>query len=505
VNVHQPSLSAIPVRLAALDTRVTLTLTAAAVFGAPFVMFYRLILFHFYIRGSFPYDTGLLASLMWHNPALELPSGLGGGSFFAQHVAPILSLVSAASELLPLSMPQMFASFVGLCHGLLALAIFWLLAGGYGMRRGWPLAFAASTSVAFAFNGLALAIVRFPHFETFAAACLLLCFVALVLEHRAIAVVCLLFALATREDVGLHAFCFLAVWAVINRLRHRPWRDSVWIICLAIAGLTYSGAALFLQHLAFPDSSSFVRIYLGYPPLAHLSVRFVGERLPEWVWLHPAIILPAVASVVWGIQTRNPYVSAGYLACVPWAVLHLLAVSLLAGVMAGYYAYPFLIAMAWPWLAVLIGERREAAVAIQPIPAAARLLAVIVLSLVPVGADYNPGRIRFPDAFLHAPSAERQVLTGRAIAAIASGRPALGRLVVDSGVMALLPSAFSRDELAGLAKTPADTVVFLTDGFDAERLRAAPDLPVRYAVPGTSIRIMTNRPEQTLRDLGLAP
>jgi len=195
-------------------------LAASVVFGVPFALFYRLILFHFYVRGSFLLDTGLLASLMWHNTAaLTVPASTGGFSFFEQHVSPILVLVSAVSYWLPLTMPQLFAAFVGLCHGILALAVLWLLVSGYGLRRGRPLALAALASVAFAFNGQAIAIVRYPHFETFGAACLLLFFVALVLERRIIAVVAFLFAIATREDVGLHAFGFLAVWVSPNFLR----------------------------------------------------------------------------------------------------------------------------------------------------------------------------------------------------------------------------------------------------------------------------------------------
>ncbi len=187
---------------------------AGMVVGVPFALFYRLILFHFYVRGSFVLDTGLLASLMWHNTAaLQVPASTGGFSFFEQHVSPVLVLVSAVSYALPLSMPQLFAAFVGLCHGLMALAVFWLLVSGYGLRRGWPLALATMASLAFAFNGLAIAIVRYPHFETFGAACLLLFFVALVLECRTIAVIAFVFAIATREDVGLHAFGFLAVWS----------------------------------------------------------------------------------------------------------------------------------------------------------------------------------------------------------------------------------------------------------------------------------------------------
>ncbi|MGA3002955.1 MAG: hypothetical protein ABSE20_14660 [Acetobacteraceae bacterium] len=484
----------------------SIALAASVVFGVPFALFYRLILFHFYVRGSFLLDTGLLASLMWHNTAaLTVPASTGGFSFFEQHVSPILVLVSAVSYWLPLTMPQLFAAFVGLCHGILALAVLWLLVSGYGLRRGRPLALAALASVAFAFNGQAIAIVRYPHFETFGAACLLLFFVALVLERRIIAVVAFLFAIATREDVGLHAFGFLAVWVSLNWLQGVPWRQSRWIIGFAIAGLVYSSSVLLLQHHAFPNASSFGRVYLGDPPWSQVSVGLVADRLLGWVWLHCAIIVPAAAAVAWSVRTHNPYIVAAYIACLPWALLHLLAASDLAGLMFGYYAYPFLIALAWPSLAVLIQHRQQPAVTVQPTAAAVCLLGMTALSLIPVGGAYNPGWITLPEAFVRPPSATQQALTDRAVAAIASGRPLLGRLVVDTSVAALLPRAFPRDELAGSADGQPDTVVFLAEGFDAKRLRAVRGLPVHEAVPGTAIRIMTDRPASTLREIGIAP
>lgn len=497
---------AVPWRARGFSVPGQTSLAAAVVFGTPFILFYRLILFHFYVRGSFLLDTGLLASLMWHNSAaLVTPQSVGGFSFFEQHVAPVLVLVSAVSYLLPLTMAQLFAAFTGLCQGMLAIAVFWLLVSGYGMRRGWPLVLAALASVAFAFNGLCIAIVRYPHFETFGAACLLLCFVALVLERRTIAVIAFLFAIATREDVGLHAFGFLTVWAGLNWLRGQPWRNSRWIIGFAAAGLTYSAAVLLVQHHVFAGSSAFVRVYLGDPPWSQVSVALVANRLLGWVWLHCAILFPAVAAVAWSVRTNNPYILAAYAACIPWAVLHLLAVSDLAGLMFGYYAYPFLIAIAWPWLAVLIRHRQLPAAPMRPIASAAWMLGTVALSLLSVGGVFDPGRITLPEAFLHPPSAMQQALTDRAVAAIAAARPALGRLVVDTSVAALLPRAFPREDLAVWATGPNDTVVFLAEGYDSKRLSAVPGLPVQEAVPGTAIRIMTDRPASTLREIGLAP
>jgi hypothetical protein len=482
-----------------------IVLTTVIVFGVPFALFYRLILFHFYVRGGFLIDTGLLGSLMWHNTlALILPPSLGGQSFFATHVTPLLSLLSAASFVLPVTMPQMFAGFIGLCHGLLASGMFWLLVQGHDMRRGWKLALAALASIAFAFNGLALSIARYPHFEIFGAACLLFFFVALVLERRAIAIVSFALALITREDVGLHAFGFLTVWLGINWLRgagEKPMSGlNTRLAGFAVAGLAYSATALLLQHWAFPEASSFVRIYLGEPAFSQVSGKLLTMRAFGWMMMHSAVFLPAAAILVWAERAREPFIIAGYIACIPWALLHLIAVSDHAGWMVAYYAYPFLVAMAWPLLAGVTLAGPAPAETFKP---ALQVLGLVGLTLLPFGQDYDPGKIPLPGAFLQAPSVDQQHRTDEAIDAIVAARPVLGRLVVDRSVAGLAPLSFARVEIAGWEEAPANTVVFLEDGFDSQRLRALPDLPTRFAVPGTAVRIMTDRPEMTLRDIGL--
>jgi hypothetical protein len=477
----------------------------AFVFAVPFVLFYRLILSHFYTTGSFLLDSGLLAALMYHNPALAVPESLNGGSFFASHVAPILVVVSAVSEWLPVSMPAMFAGFVGVCHGLLGVGMLWLLVSGFGMRRSGGLLLSALASCGFAFNGLAIDIARYPHFETFGAACLLLFFVAVVLEHWPAAVASFVLAIATREDVGLHAFGFLSVWIALNLWRGVPWRGSVRLAWFAAVGLGYAVAVILAQHVAFPGTSSFMRVYVGDPPFRHLTAELLLTRLAGWGWLHSCIILPALVALVWSVRARNPYMMIGYVACVPWALLQLCAASDLAGWMVGYYAYPFLIAMAWPWIGLLIRARQEGAGPVWRMPEAARVLGMVALSLLPIGQSYDPGHIALPRAFLGGATAAQRAATDRAVAAIVAARPGLGRLVVDNSVAALRPFDFPRSEVAGWAPEPADTVVFMAQGFDAERLRAvARGLPVVYRVGGSGVWIATDRAADVLAGLGLS-
>src|ERR1700757_4672390 len=185
--------------------------------GIPFVAFANLVLFHFYVRGSFVLDSGLLASLMWHSDAaLTQPASLGGGSYLGTHLSLLFLPLSALSWWLPCSMPQFFAGVVGLSHALLALAVFWLLVEGFDLRRGMGPWIGALAALGFAFSGLAIAIARYPHYETLIAAFFLLFAVAEVLGYRRLAVVFFVLGLATREDAGFHYVAVLGLLVALN-------------------------------------------------------------------------------------------------------------------------------------------------------------------------------------------------------------------------------------------------------------------------------------------------
>ncbi len=488
-----------------LFRRANVTITAVACVGLPFTAFTRLVLFHFYTRGAFLLDSGLLASLMWHSDAaLTQPASLGGGSFFATHVTPLFLLAAALSRVLPFSLPQFFAGFVGFSHALLALAVFWLLVAGFGMRRGAAPWLAALAALGFAGGGLAIAIARYPHFETLIAACFLLFATALTLGHRRLAAVCFLLGLATREDAGLHYAAVLGLLVALNAANGMPLGRQRADLGFALAGLLYAVTAMLVQRLAFPGGSAFVRIYLGDPPLAHLTASFVGYRLLYFMANRPYVWLPGFGAAIWAILARNPGVLLGYAACVPWLLLQLSANSPLAGALASYYAFPFLIALAWPLFAVLRQRQGRAGGAAGPLAGFAVLLA---LSCVPGPDMHDPGHLPIPGAFLAPPSSAQQAATDRAVAALSAARDQLGRLWVDNSVAAIDPGGFTQSEVPFRAPEPTepadqpDTVAFFADGYDAARLRAAADaagLNRRYRVPGTSIRLAAR---QKLEDI----
>jgi hypothetical protein len=491
---------------------VGIAAAAMLAIGVPFVAFVNLVLFHFYVRGSFVLDSGLLASLMWHgNATLTQPASLGGASFFGTHVSLLFLPVLALSWCLPFSMPQFFAGFVGFSHALLALAVFWLLVEGFGLRRGVGPWIAALSALGFAFSGLAIAIARYPHFETLIAAFFLLFAVAQVLGHQRLAIAFFVLGLATREDAGFHYVAILGLLIALNVAYGLPLRQQRTECTFAFTALFYAIAVMAVQRLLFPETSAFARVYLGDPPLAHLNAGLIAHRIVSF-WLgRPYVLYPALGACIWALRARNPYLVLAFAAGIPWVLLHLLAKSPLAGMLVSYYAFPFLIALAWPLLGVL-RQRQRTGTAGDPTSVIVGFVTLLALSFLPGIGIHDPGLLPLPQAFWDPPSRAQQAATDRAVTAVSAARPMLGRLLVDNSVAALAPNGFAQREVPFLqgngtapseATTSPDTVAFFDEGYDARRLRAIADtagLSKRYSMPGTQIHLAAR---QRLEDVPL--
>jgi hypothetical protein len=505
-------LHAVSGRLYALNVAMAGTLTL----GLPLLAYTRLLLCHFYVRGGFVLDSGLFAALLWHRDlALTQPASVGGGSFFATHTALIFVPLTALSWLLPLTPAQYFALVFGACHALLALCGFWPVLAADPRR--WPLTpwLAALAGLGLAFSGLTIAIARYPHFELLIPVCFLLFATAWRRGRMKLAIGLFVCGLLVREDAGLHYLGVLGLMFALDARRGVAWREQRVTLAFALAALLYSLTALAVQHVAFPlHGSAFARVYLGNPPLAHLTAAHVAWRGLYLLVNRPYVTLPALAALAWAWLARAPFVAIGNLACMPWLVLQLLAASPFASAWASYYVFPCVIGLAWPLLAA---QYRRAGTA-SPRMVLAGYAVLVALSFVPGHDIHDPGRLPIPAAFLTpAPSLAWQAATERAVAAVSAARPLLGRLRVDNSVAALAPDAFCATEIdltpgvgRGPDKVPPDavpaTVVFFGDGYDADRLRALADgagLAWRYAIPGTPLHLAAARPLDAVP--GLSP
>ncbi len=473
-------------------------LAGAAAFGVPFAFFTGLVLHQFYVKGSFLLDAGWFAYVMSvADPRLPNPLSLGGGSFFAVHISPIFLATALVRRGLPVSDAQFFAGFIGVCHALPALGVYWVLRAGFRLRGGGGILTAALAAIAFAFNGLSLAIARYPHYEILIVGSVILFAVALVQRSLIAAAICFALALATREDSGFHLFAILCVLIALNRWRGLPWRDQRAEIAFAVIALTCSLAALAVQLTIATGPSAFMRIYLGDPPFAKFTAETILERLLGYGTHRAYLVLPALIAALWAIRTRNPYILVGYVAFLPWGLLHLVAHSDIAGTLSGYYAFPFMIASCWPLVGVLLDWRRRG-IEGRAAPAVLSFAAMTAASFVALTQQYNPGQVDLATGFLVPPAPLRQALTERAVAELVRSKPFLGAVAVDGSVVALAPDGFSWSEtVQGRGTALPDAVVYFVQGYEsatARRIAAASGLEVHYRVTGTAIRIAAARP-----------
>jgi hypothetical protein len=470
----------------------------------PFALGVASILNHFYRQGAYLLDSGLLAYLMTQpDPSLPLPRSLGGGSFYAIHVVPIFSILGQLARLVPLTPPQFFAAFIGLCQALLAGGVFWALVGPIGLRRVSGIAFAALLAIAFANSGLAIAILRYPHFEILIVAAAILLLVALHEGRIALAVLFLALALVTREDAGFHvALLLAAILATQRRMGVVTKTDRPMLVLLALAFL-YSAIAFAAQHWAFPDRSSFTRIYVGDPTFAHVTPSLIVERLVGWATFRTYAILPGAVALSWAILRRNPLLAAGYVSTAPWLLIHLLAVSELAGTLSSYYAFPLLIASFWPVLGVLRGSR--IAGPLKQLEAVLGFGLMIAASFTALSVQQNPNGVGLADMFAPPPSLASARAVAEAVTTLAEAQQELGPLFVDGGIASLAPDAFAGSAVfwTGAKFTP-DTIVYFSSGFKADAARqhaARAGLSVQYRIRGTPIRVATDRDLDQIPDL----
>ena len=150
---------------------------------------------------------------------------------------------------MPLTRIQFYAAYVGISHALPAIAVFWLLTSGYRMTRPAASLVAAGLALLFAFDGLALAIARFPHFMMFLVGTGMMFLTALVLRRIGIALVFFVVCLGTREDAGFHLFALLSLSLAWQWWRGATWRETRPMVAFTAAGLFYSAVVVGLQHV----------------------------------------------------------------------------------------------------------------------------------------------------------------------------------------------------------------------------------------------------------------
>lgn len=473
---------------------------AAFVASIPFVAFSTLTLNYFYCLGALYGDAGVIAYVMSHNSiVLIMPKVAGGSSFFATHFTPIFLPLSVLSRVIPLSNVQYFALFSGICYMLPAIAVYWLLISTYKMASNFRCLSAAIISVLFAFNGIALAAARNPHFEMLIVGSGICFFVALVQSRYGIAMIFFLICLATREDAGFDLFALIFTTIAgnyfigISLARQRPQ------IIFGVIAILYSIIVIGFQRIYFPHGNALRTVYFGTPPFSTISFNVIINRLAFYIVDRLYIFLPAYIAVMWAIRTREFVYVSGFVAFLPWILLNLFAASPYAGSLSNYYSFPLIFSLCWPLISYLLRYQYSDLVLPTrlrdgPIP----LFCILVISsFVGVQFQQNPQNIEFPSSYYEFPSLKKQKLTDIAVRGFAVSTSRLGRVAADGSVIALDPNEFNETQILwNLQRQSPNTIIFFARGQGTDiavNLAFRDKLDFHYKIPGTSLYVASDR------------
>ncbi len=464
----------------------------------PLVTNMILVLRHFYVLGAFWSDSGAIASLLWHNSwRLELLSVNSPLPFWQIHISPVFVPITLISWLLPFSEIQYFALFCGVSFALPAVALYWLLVTSYRMRQGIALLGAVFISLLFAYNGMALASSRNPHFEMFIVGTGMIFMVALVRQHYRLAVVFFCLCITTREDAGLHLAAIFTIFIAIQKLQGVPLRHYRTIIWFIACGIFYSVSVIALQKYFSNGYNVLGHVYLGSPPFSNLSWRGILNNLDFYAAARLYIFLPLYLTLFWAARARNPVIAAGYISVIPWALLSLIAVSTWANTLSGYYCFPFMFAAFWPLVGLQLAPA-SGKLAKSPWHPAVVFSIILLSSFTDIPRQANPGHLDFPKSLFLAPSLQRQHKTDATLAEFVKDKASFGQIAVDSGVAALDPADYLPSQLLQSPTiATADTVIYFPTSYQIgviDTLIKQNHLKFSYQFPGTALRLASNRP-----------
>lgn len=485
------------------------SLMALGVFAAYAIQ----IVNHFYFSGAPSYDAGLFAYAMSRfdlppsNPLYMQERGIP--SFFAFHVAPIMPLWGAFAQLAGLAPPIAFAAYQGFFHAILALAGAGL--ANTWLAEPWNLLFRQLVGLSLAFSPIALGAIGFPHHELAIPILFIVTCYALSRGRRFLAAISFVLMLFVRTDAGFHASCFLVAFATGELITARQFSPTVRrALMLAAIAFAYSCAAFVILHAFFPQFDNFRFSYSGPGFFAHLNIPLLQERIGLLLEKRPELFVIFAVTAALGLVKRDISILLGTGAILPWVILHISAYRAPPGELYTYYAFPFLILLAWPWLVTALRQvgkgdvnsrKQHVAIGVATAWVGMCVAAWLAYFSTPFMSDRSMSTERSVSASHFLPK------VGFKTARVVSGfSTTLGQLigssgtliVIDEAMISLLPNT-GRSNLfrEGKGQSPATDQPFVVAYFSTymhagalEKSYYASAADACFSVNGTNIRIL---------------
>lgn len=490
---------------------IVLAIACYAVFSS----YYQQIENMFYGGGAYLMDAGWFAHVL-SNPSMpaENPRVFveeGQPTYFAMHVTPTLPVWGAMAQLLHWSPAHSFAMFQGAVHA--ALVIAGVAAAAYFRPGRFRLWLGLAVGVTLAFSPIAMSAIGYPHTEPAIPVLIILFILALAARRWLLAAILFVACAGLREDAGLHLALFLMAYAALDWIQHRKWDANVRIAAIAAAAGVAAGVIGFAaKSLLFPGYDNFSMIYSGNG-FDHLSIGFYVERVYRLLVLRPELLALFAIPVAAAAISRRLSDLAPIAATGPWLLLSISATSSRPGELFSYYAFPFLVMQAWPFLRVALDELNERRppqfVARRSVAAFGGLsaLAFFLYFAMPFG-DFESGskiaRHAFFEAFqprVHEEQVESLTIFTGALERDFEGPAAAGLLVDDAVISLTTDTARHQNRYASqafpdwLSNHPDHAVVFFRTYLDTQAIRerflSNPEAEC-YILPGTNVAAMAS-------------
>lgn len=489
-------------------------LMAIIVFAAYATQIFNLFFFY----GANSADAGWFAYLMSRfdvvasNPLYIQEIGIS--SFYSFHLCPIMPLWGAVAQAAGWSPAVAFAVFQGFFHGLLAIC-------GAGLATTalpppWNLAFRLFVGLSLAFSPIALNAISFAHHELAIPILFIATCYAISQHRRILAWTLFVLLLLVRTDAGFHACAFLGAFAAAEFIRTRGLSPAAKrAATFAAIGFAYSVAAFLIVKYAFPAYDNLRSSYLGPEGyFRHVNASFLAERV--WVLLQKRPEIFVLLAFVTGLGTwkRDLSILAGVVAILPWTILHLAAYRSIPGELYTYYAFPYLIFTAWPFLVPALRKDQTAGDAMLDKGFALAWVSMVVIGVAvyfttPFASDSltSAGRVSSAGSFIPKVNYVDATTVSKFARAYAKApKLPINLVLMDEPMISLLPDT-SRNNLfrENANQIPAANESFVVAYFHtymhaaAVENRYAAIATTCYEVKGTNIRLLARGNEDLLK------
>ncbi len=332
----------------------------------PTILSTSYVLNQIYVTGSSLPDVGWFTYMMTESCSWPLlnPQALEytplGSTYFQTHFSLFFYILSFIYNYFLFFIPEpvYFSIFIGSMYGVISLSVFISGFKILSKRKLLYMMILLLISILTSFNGAALALIGFPHIEIAIPALILLFFALYFTDNKVLSYFIFILLLTIREDAGFHIFALLGTILFIHYLQERNLKKlDHRLIILAILGLIYGVFAVYIQKTYFPGSNALERVYLGNPHFVHLTYDFIIEKIKFLFENREYLYLPILFTILMSIYSKNMFLLSSFIAIIPWIILSFVAVSSMPSSFSNYYAFPFIITLAWPIFAFIIAKK----------------------------------------------------------------------------------------------------------------------------------------------------